>query len=99
MTRIEQIEDLLDEFDFHRVKKVMDCLGWLYHDSPDKQVNIGELRRMARRLLEVAYDATPSPEYYTSSGGFYVARYMYPGDPQKYITLKFVVTEWSNPAC
>lgn len=95
--RIEQIEDLLDEFDFDKVKKVMDCLGWKYFDSSDSEVSIGELRRMARRLLEDAYKADPSPEYYTASGGFDVTRYMYTGDTQKYITLKFVVAEWSNP--
>lgn len=95
--RIEQIEDLLDEFDFDKVKKVMDCLDWVYHDSADDEVSIGELRRMARRLLEIVYKADPSPEYYTASGGFEVNRYMYPGDSQKYITLKFVVAEWSNP--
>jgi len=97
--RIEQIEDLLDEFDFEKVKKVMDCLKWTYHNSPDSEVTIGELRRMARHLLEGAYNSDPSPEYYTSSGGFDVTRYMYPGDCQKYLTLKFVVTEWSSPTC
>lgn len=97
--RIEQIEDLLDEFDFDKVKKVMDCLKWVYFDSPDNEVSIGELRRMARRLLEVAYNADPSPEYTTGSGGFEVTRYMYPGDATKYLTLSFVVANWSKPVC
>jgi hypothetical protein len=97
--RIEQVEDLLDEFDFDKVKKVMDFLEWTYHDSVDKEVSIGELRRMARYLLEIAYTADPSPEFMTGSGGFEVTRYMHPGDTTKYISLKFVVTEWSNPAC
>ena len=97
MMRITQIEDLLDEFDFDKVKKVMDCLEWTYFDSPDKQVNISELRRMARRVLEIVYNADPSPDYWTACGGFDATRYMYPGDSQKYITLKFVATEWSNP--
>jgi hypothetical protein len=97
--RIEQVEDLLDEFDFDKVKKVMDFLEWHYWDSPDKEVSIGEIRRMARYLLETAYTADPSPEFMTGSGGFEVTRYMYPGDHTKYISLKFVVTEWSNPAC
>ena len=95
--RIEQIEDLLDEFDFGKVKEVMDCLEWVYYNSPDKQISIGELRRQARTLLENAYYATPSPEYTTACGGFTVDRYMYPGDSKKYLTLKFVVAEWSNP--
>ena len=95
--RIAQIEDLLDEFDFDKVKKVMDCLEWKYLDSAESTVSIGELRRQARRLLENAYHAHITPDYITSSGGFEVTRYMYPGDSQKYITLKFVATEWSNP--
>jgi len=97
--RLEQVEDLLDEFDFDKVKKVMDCLEWVYFDSPDKQVTIGELRRQARRLLEYGFNAAPSPAYYTASGGFEVTRHMFPGDPAKYLALKFVVTEWSNPVC
>ena len=97
--RIEQIEDLLDEFDFGKVKKVMDFLEWKYHDTLDGNVSIGELRRMARYLLETAYNADSSTEYITGSGGFEVTRNMYPGDTTKYISLKFVVTEWSNPVC
>jgi hypothetical protein len=97
--RIEQIEDLLDEFDFGKVKKVMDFLEWKYHDTLDGNVSIGELRRMARYLLETAYNADSSTEYITGSGGFEVTRNMYPGDTTKYIALKFVVTEWSNPVC
>ena len=97
--RIEQIEDLLDEFDFDKVKKVMDFLKWNYYGSDHEEVTIGELRRMARYLLEGAYNAEISTDYTTSSGGFEATRCMYPGDTQKYLTLKFVVTEWSNPAC
>ena len=97
--RIEQIEDLLDEFDFGKVKKVMDFLEWKYHGSAEGEISVGELRRMARYLLENAYHASPSPEYMTGSGGFEVTRNMYPGDTTKYISLKFVVTEWSNPVC
>lgn len=95
--RINQIEDLLDEFDFDKVKKVMDHLEWNYYNSADKQVSIGELRRMARDLLERVYNTDACSDYFTACGGFEATRYMYPGDPEKYITLKFVVTEWSNP--
>ncbi len=97
--RIVQIEDLLDEFDFDKVKRVMDFLGWVYHDSPDNEVTIGELRRMARNLLESVYNEGASGESITACGGFEAARYMYLPDTEKYLTLKFVVTEWSNPVC
>lgn len=95
---IKQIEDLLDEFDFDKVKKVMDCLEWKYYNSPE-EVSIGELRRMARRLLENVYNEDASDQTYTASGGFYAERQMCPGDDTKYLSLKFVVTEWENPVC
>jgi hypothetical protein len=97
--RIEQVEDLMDEFDFDKVKKVMDFLEWKYYNSDYEKVSMGEIRRMARHLLEIAYNADPSPEYMTGSGGFEVTRYMYPGDTTKYLTLSFVVANWSNPVC
>ncbi len=96
---IKQVEDLLDEFDFYEVQKVMEALEWSYHDSIDKTPSIGELRKMARGLLNIVYNADPSPEYRTACGGFDASRHMYAGDNTKYITLKFVVAEWSNPVC
>lgn len=95
--RNKQVEELLDEFDFGKVKKVMDFLEWTYFDTKDTEVSIEELRRCARYLLECAVKAPDSDEYYTSTGGFEVTRNMYSGDTQKYLSLKFIVTEWSNP--
>ena len=91
----ELVDKLLDEFDFEKVKKTMDALEWVYFDSPDKTVSVGELRRMARRLLDEVYDKPPSSEYTIGCGGFEAFRYMPVGDPTKYLSLKFVVTEWS----
>ena len=96
MSRIDQVEDLLDEFDFTKVKTVMDCLEWTYHNSVDSTISVGELRRMARYLLENAYNSEDKDHYVTSCGGFYVDRYMYPGDMKKYLELKFIVAEWST---
>ena len=90
----ELVDKILDEFDFEKVKKAMDALEWVYHDSPDKTVSVGELRRMARRLLDEVYDKPPSPEYTIGCGGFEAFRFMSVGDPTKYLSLKFVVTEW-----
>lgn len=92
----ELVDKILDEFDFEKVKKTMDALEWVYFDSPDETVSIGELRRMARRLLDEVYDKPPSPEYTIGCGGFEAQRYMEVDDPTKYLSLKFVVTEWST---
>ena len=98
--RIEQIEDLLDEFDFDKVKKVMDFLDWKYFDTGyGEGRSVGRLRRMARHLLELVYNEEDQEHSFTASGGFHAERWMYPGDTQKYLELKFVVTEWSNPVC
>jgi hypothetical protein len=91
----ELVDKILDEFDFETVKKTMDALEWPYYDSPDETVSIGELRRMARMLLDEVYDKPPSPEYTIGCGGFEAFRHMSVGDPTKYLSLKFVVTEWS----
>lgn len=94
--RLKLIEDILDEFNFVKVKKTMDALEWKYFDSPDEFVNIGELRRMARNVLEDAYNY-PNQEYYCGGcGGFECTRHMFAGDEKKYLNLKFVVTEWCD---
>jgi len=92
----KQVEDLLDEFDFDKVKKVTDCLEWTYGFSKEA-LTVADLRRSARRLLEGVYQKDASPEECHSSGGFCAERRMYAGDNTKYLDLKFVVTEWSNP--
>lgn len=98
--RIAQIEDLLDEFDFDKVKKVMDFLDWKYFDIEDGEgMSVGRLRQMARYLLELVYNEEDQEHSFTASGGFHAERWMYPGDTQKYLELKFVITEWSNPVC
>lgn len=92
----QDIENILDEFDFYRVQKAMDALDWVWASSggvPD----IGELRRCARRLFEYAMKAdTAEPDYMTGTGGFEVSRSLYPGDAKRYYSLKFVVSDWNN---
>lgn len=92
----EEIEDILDHFDFEKVKKVMDALEWTYYDSADSTVSIAELRKTARRLLHNAYNGKDSDHWSCGTGGFEVERWMYPGDTKKYLYLKFVVAEWTN---
>lgn len=96
MNMYEEIEDILDSFDFEKVKKAMDALEWKYHDSPDSYITIAELRKLARRLLKDVYNAAPSDHWCTVCGGFEAERWMCPGDTKKYLYLKFVAARWSN---
>ena len=92
----QDIEHILDEFDFYKVQKTMEALNWTWASSAGVPA-IGELRQCARRLFKYATDADPSlPEYMTGTGGFEVSRNMYVGDAKRYYSLKFVVTDWNN---
>lgn len=93
---MNEIEDILDEFDFQRVQDTMKALDWKYFNSADAYPSIGELRKMARSLLHSIWQRENSSEEWTSCGGFEVTRHMYPGDTKKYMSLKFGVTEWNN---
>ena len=94
--RIETIENILDEFDFHRVHQAMEALDWQWAKAALGVPTTGELRRQARELLEDAYYHSPSPYYSVGTGGFEATRTMETGDLNKYLSLKFVVTEWNN---
>ena len=92
----EIVDKILDEFDFESVKKTMDALEWVYFDSPDKTISISELRKTARKILKEVYDVPDSPIYTIGTGGFEATRYMDEGSTSKYLSLKFVVSEWSE---
>ena len=94
--RIEAIENILDEFDFARVQVTMEALDWTWVTADDDFPSLGELRRKARELLEEVYYKEASPFFMVSTGGFEALRTMETGDLTKYLSLKFVVTEWNN---
>lgn len=93
------IEDILDEFDFDVVKKTMDFLDWTWFDADEGVPRIGELRKKARRLLsEVAVKVLLSAEIVTdhhiATGGFRAAAYKY--DDKVQFRLSFELAEWDN---
>lgn len=94
--RIETIENILDEFDFHRVQQVMIALNWQWVTAVDGVPYVGELRRQARGLLEEVYNKPASPFFMVGTGGFEAMRTMETGDLNKYLSLKFVVEEGNN---
>jgi hypothetical protein len=77
------IEAILDEFDFARVAKCMEFIGWKYFDG---QPDAAHLRKIARDLLEaVAKDGTRMAR----TGGFVAVK---DGDGDNdYLSIEFVL--------
>lgn len=84
----DKIDEIMDVFDFEKVKKVMDCLDWKYYDDTDKYYypDVVDLRKTARRLLLDSYFCR-----YISTGGF-IAEY-YEDNIDYPFSLLFVVEE------
>lgn len=95
----DQIEEILDEFDFGKVHNVITHLGWTWHgkDIP----TVGDLRRTARRLLwEVVENSSDRglPYRYAATGGFY-AHANEGADAKGHwvrLRLAFEVTDWES---
>jgi hypothetical protein len=95
----KDIEDIVDEFDFETVKKVMDFLEWEWFTADDGVPRIGELRKKARTLLgQVAFKVLVSTEVeaesYISTGGFRASAYKFE-DKVKF-RLTFELAEYDN---
>jgi len=67
----ELIDEILDEFDFEIVHRTMKALDWTWHGSVESP-SIGDLRRMARGLLQ---ELLRNDKYHsTGTGGLYAYR-------------------------
>ena len=92
----DDINDILNEFDFHKVQKAMAALKWTWRGSEDIPT-IKELRKTASYLLDYAKRCNSEmPDYMTATGGFEVTRKLYPGDAKRYYSLKFVIVGQNN---
>lgn len=83
-----KIKSILNNFDFHRVKKVMEVLNWEWASSKHGVPDMDEIRKLATRLL---IDACIE-EQNISTGGF-KAVYEDIGDGDPYVGLEFIVEE------
>jgi hypothetical protein len=90
----DAVDEILDNFDFHQVKQVTDLLNWQYFNV-EGPLEVRDLRKMARKLLRDTVQKLDKEDGYdTGSGGFYVHGFKDFGN--KYLELKFCVTEWNN---
>jgi len=94
-TEQDDIDEIMDEFDFVKVKQTMDALEWEW--GMDGVPYIGDMRKVVRNLFKAAMEhGEHESSYIISTGGFHVTRTLFPGEPKRYYSLKFVVTEQNN---
>lgn len=83
----EEIDNIIDNFDFEAVEKVMIALGWYWHidfANETRRPTIDEMKVKARHLLNMA----ATHHITTGTGGFEAGNH---GDR---LYLKFVAVEW-----
>lgn len=83
------IDNILDEFDFEQVHKVMVFLEWKW--AGEGVPTISTLRKRAREMLNYAADHAVGT---SGTGGFYVRKDMCGNET--FLTLHFVVASWDN---
>jgi hypothetical protein len=91
ISKQELIDEILDQFDFDKVKQVMDALQWEWSMESGSHVpDIPEMRKLARRLLKQVAGKSPY-DYYAATGGFCVEK-----DADGFLELRFEVTSWNT---
>lgn len=104
-TKEELINEVLDNFDFEKVHKVMTFLDWKWtslSDATNEVPSIAKLDRSAQQYLEMAYDGLAEAsyednEYMVGSGGFEARAKRYHSGldkPDILMTLSFNLAEW-----
>ena len=95
---MDEIDDIMDNFDFDKVHEAMTLLGWRWVSRSTQAFEIphvSELRKRARGLMQDAM-GSHMPSYSTGTGGFEVDKTT--EDGKVYLSLSFVLTSWNNYA-
>lgn len=93
-TAQDNIDHIMDNFDFAKVVKTMEALNWQW-SSTNGVPNESEARTFARGLLKQAAARVVSKEEnhcYIGCGGFVARKYYDEG-----LELEFVLTSWGSP--
>ena len=94
-----KVDEIMDNFDFEQVNKVMNFLNWTWWDTNGEPPDIPMLRATAREMLITAYwgaQKSKGDSYGESTGGFSV-RYFRGKDEDGVLEnflLEFVLTDW-----
>ncbi len=95
------IEGILDNFDFDKVRRVMEFLNWTWATlpEPDTVPSTYQLIKSAKKRLEQAYEYAMDNKRdgYSHSGGFKAfAEYNETTSEVDYFELEFIVSSWSE---
>ena len=93
----KEIENILDNFDFIKVYKVMDSLNWTWVKGDTRYFpDILELKKCAKQLLEQASSEgmKAKEDFFVSTGGFTV-EFFYLKET-KLLKLSFAIEEWET---
>ena len=82
-------ENTLKEFDFEKVAKVMNMVGWKYWDTPlGEDITVDKLKEVASERIDRIID---HPENIFSESGGFKAEWESIGDEGKVIRLEFIL--------
>lgn len=90
MTHEEQIEEIMDYFDFNKVHRAMTALDWAWYDCGGVPTE-AHLRKEARKLLREV--SRKEPGYAIGTGGFYAKHTEW-----RKLKLEFHVANWEVDA-
>ena len=97
LNKEKAINEIIEEFDFEKVKSVMDFLKWTWHDVNNESgvPSTGKLVKEAEKLLNEAWDKALEykEDYMVSMGGFKAQAYYH--NELFRIDLTFELADWS----
>ena len=91
----EQIEQIMDEFDFGPVHNIFEQNGWSYYDS-DGVPTLGQLRKTARQVLRDAARRSRNGVTIAGNGRFTAVMTEDPSAGWLRLDLMFTPNAWNN---
>jgi hypothetical protein len=86
----DQINEIMDWFDFDKVHKVMEAINWTWHgvNGNTEVPSVPQIRKFARDLMSRMLDEQRGPNATHATGGFVTSL------SDGYLSLQFVVSDW-----
>ena len=95
---MNEIDDLIDNLDFKRIRKAMKALDWRYFDS-DECPSTYRLKEVAKGLLTEVYGKVrmgKQNKWSIGSGGFQAKAERHKKSGKIYLSIMFVIEEENN---